>query len=79
MAPPANEQARPHAALGVEKAVVNLSPRYALSPLSPYGPRLSRSPGPGTLVTLIKLVHQVDATCFKVIARANNLDVAAFL
>ena len=26
MAPPANKQARPHAALGVEKAVVNLSP-----------------------------------------------------
>jgi len=29
VAPPANEQARPHAALGVEKAAVNLSsPRF---------------------------------------------------
>ena len=30
VAPPANEQARPHAALGVEKAVVNLRPQWRL-------------------------------------------------
>ena len=32
-----------------------------------------------TRVAVIKLVHQVDATRFEVIASANNLDVATFL
>ena len=51
-------------------------------PIEPYVTVCTETelkPSLAPAVTLVKLVHQVDAACFKVIASANNLDVAVFL